>query len=445
MAADPVDPILERYRNAYLKLRRVVHDPATDLPAYPVLIDALRTLLDRRRRLGVVHLEADNLGVLESLYGWQVFDRVVARAAEALRAATARAIPAGALLAAGAVPADRFVVFIPDGTGGAEIDERWLAAVAETLRRAVDDAMATGPLADLAPRPVFRAGHAILSENPFFRFERRVHGAVASARALDERRFERRERAKGAELRRIIREGDITTLFQPVVNLATRTVIGYEALSRGPRNTPLEMPRALFDCSGRLGATGELDRVCRATALRRSPASATHGKLFVNVHASGLEDPERLREGILDTLTDAPREPRDVVFEFSERAVESGLPALEAAARVLRTEGFGIAMDDVGNGAAGVESLERLRPDWLKIDPGLIRGIHGSLIKQEILGTLVRQSERIAASVVAVGVETEDEAAVAVRAGVPFAQGFLFAVPAARDAIEVAAAAMRDP
>lgn len=441
MAAGTDDPILDRYRNAYLKLRRVIHDRATDLPAYPVLIDALRTLLDRRRHVGVVHLEASNLEVLESLYGWQVFDRVVARAAAALRGTVGTTLPAGALIAAGSVPADRFVVFLPEGPGGVEVDERWLAEVAETLRREVDDAFAHGPLSDLSPRPDFRAGHALLSENPFFRFERRVHGAVAAARALDGRRFERRERTKGAELRRIIRESDITTLFQPIVELATRTVIGFEALSRGPRNSPLEMPRAMFDYSSRLGASGELDRVCRSTAIRSSPASVVHGKLFLNVHAAGLDDPEGLRAGVLETLAEAARPPRDVVLEISERAAGSGLAAFEQAARAFRAEGLGIAVDDVGTGAAGAEALERLRPDWLKVDPGLIRGIHGSLIKQEILSTLVRQASRIGASLVAVGVETEDEAATAASAGVAFAQGFLFAVPAAREALPASGAA----
>ena len=74
-------PDPESYRTNYLKLRSVLHDRVTDLPAFPVLLDALRTGLDERRHLGVLHIEPANLDLVESLYGWQVFDRILEQAA----------------------------------------------------------------------------------------------------------------------------------------------------------------------------------------------------------------------------------------------------------------------------------------------------------------------------------------------------------------------------
>ena len=67
------------YRAGYLKLKSVLFDRTTGLPAFPVLFDRLRTLLDERPRLGVLHVEVVDLELVESLYGWQVFDRIVAR------------------------------------------------------------------------------------------------------------------------------------------------------------------------------------------------------------------------------------------------------------------------------------------------------------------------------------------------------------------------------
>ena len=75
----------EHYRLGYLKMKSVLHDRATELPAYPLLFDNLRTWLDDRRQLGVLHFDIVNIEMVESIYGWQVFDSVVSHAAQALR------------------------------------------------------------------------------------------------------------------------------------------------------------------------------------------------------------------------------------------------------------------------------------------------------------------------------------------------------------------------
>ena len=87
-----------RYRTDYLKLRSALYDRTTGLPAFPVLFDRLRTMLDRRRRIGVLHLEVANLGQVESLYGWQVFDRILSRVARELSGAVGEELPGGTLV-----------------------------------------------------------------------------------------------------------------------------------------------------------------------------------------------------------------------------------------------------------------------------------------------------------------------------------------------------------
>ena len=124
------------YRTRYLKLRSVLYDRNTGLPAFPVLFDELRTALDERRGLGLVHVELVNLQMVESLYGWQVFDRIVARVADRLRGAVGSELPATALLGLSGVAGDRFCVFLPEREDGREVDRRWLGKVAPILGRA---------------------------------------------------------------------------------------------------------------------------------------------------------------------------------------------------------------------------------------------------------------------------------------------------------------------
>jgi EAL domain-containing protein (putative c-di-GMP-specific phosphodiesterase class I)/GGDEF domain-containing protein len=424
----------DRYRIEYLKLRSALHDRTTGLSAYPVLVDELRALLDARRHLGVIHVEPANIDLVESLYGWQVFDRVMARLGAVLKELPGSDLPAGALLAAGGVPADRFVVFVPEGPRGTDVDPEDLAAMSAAvkarLESVLDEDEAT---AALSPRPTVRTGYALLSENPFYRFERRIHAAVEEARRLSDRRAARRDRVWGRELKRAIREARIRTVWQPVVELASGSVFGFEALSRGPANSMFEMPRAMFALSGRVGASEDLDRHCRAAALRDGAAVAGSRKLFVNVLPAGLADPAWRNGGVPGLLRDGGRRASDVVVEVSERTVGSCTDAIAAAAAGLRAEGFAIALDDAGSGRDGPAVIDRLRPDFVKIEPTLVRGVDANLLKQEIVAALVRLGEGIGAAVVAVGVESAEEAATLHTLGARYGQGYHFAGPAPRE------------
>ncbi|HVQ34979.1 MAG TPA: hypothetical protein VMT33_03135, partial [Candidatus Bathyarchaeia archaeon] len=192
----------EDLRTAYLRLSAALHDRTTDLPAYALLFDDLRRALDQRRRIGVIHAGVTNLDLIESLYGWQAFDRAIAQLAETIRTLPGAELPASALLAVGGVPADRFVLFVPEDGDGREVDDETLAGLAAAVKARLVRALDHDGFHAVAPQPQARVGHALLSENPFFRFERRVHAAVEEARTLPERRAARREEVWQAELAR---------------------------------------------------------------------------------------------------------------------------------------------------------------------------------------------------------------------------------------------------
>jgi EAL domain-containing protein (putative c-di-GMP-specific phosphodiesterase class I)/GGDEF domain-containing protein len=423
----------EHFRNGYLKLRSALHDRVTRFPAYPMLFDELRVLLDARRHLGVVHIEPANIDLVESLYGWQVFDRTMAQLADVVTAMRGDQLPAGTLLAVGGVPADRFVAFIPEKEAGTLLTHDDLAAIAAAVKIHLDGALNEDPFATLTPRLIVKIGHAVLSEDPFYRFERRVHAAVAEARAFSDERERSRDRVWGAELRRVIREEGIRTLWQPVVELESGTVHGFEALARGPKDSMFEMPRTMFALSGRVGAAGDLDRVCRAMAFREGSGVASGRKMFVNVLPSTLSSSAWGGGTMPDLLAASGRAPADVVVEVSERAIGSDAESLAPSWDALRAEGFALALDDVGTGRDGGEALDRLRPDYVKVDASVVRGIDANLVKQEIFATIARAGETIGARLVAVGVESAEEVATLRRLGARYAQGYHFAGPAPRE------------
>jgi EAL domain-containing protein (putative c-di-GMP-specific phosphodiesterase class I)/GGDEF domain-containing protein len=420
------------FRTRYLKLRSVLHDRNTGLPAFPLMFDRLRTALDARRRVGVLHVELANLQLVESLYGWQALDRIVAVVARLLREAIGEELPGESMLALNGVAGDRFVLFLPQRDDGGEPDAVWLGKLSQEIGHKLDAVFDAEEFAGLGPEICARVGCALLTDNPFYRFERCVYAAVDEARGAPERRERRRELSWGEELDRIIRAESVETVFQPILELDGGEVLGYEAYVRGPSGSMFESPRAMFALSGRVGVSGDLDHLCCEHAVRDFAREIGEGKLFVNVLADHLDDDSWREERLRAAMNNAGLEPAAVVLEFSEHGGRTGDDSFCRGVERLRREGFGVAIDDVGTGRTEEAEIERLQPDYLKLDSSLVRNIHDNLIRQEVLVTLSRLAERLGSAVIAEGVETREEAAAVVECGARYAQGFFFAQPSGR-------------
>src|SRR5262249_25605746 len=151
------------------------------------------------------------------------------------------------------------LAFVPHGPDGREVDgvalERAAAAVAQRLAALFQGDEFSG----LSARLHVREGWALLSEDPFYRFERRMQAAIEEARNQSERRRHRRVRAEAGELRRILSEDALSAVFQPVVSLLSGEVLGHEGFVRGPEDGPLESASALFQTAASEGVALDLD------------------------------------------------------------------------------------------------------------------------------------------------------------------------------------------
>jgi EAL domain-containing protein (putative c-di-GMP-specific phosphodiesterase class I) len=118
-----------------------------------------------------------------------------------------------------------------------------------------------------------------------------------------------------------------------------------------------------------------------------------------------------------------------IVFEVTERAQLTSAQALAETLRALRAVGYRVALDDLGEGYAGLSWLVKLTPDIAKLDMSLVRDIQGSRMKRELVGSLVSVCRRARTLVVAEGVETPAEAETLRDLGCDLLQGYHFARP----------------
>jgi EAL domain-containing protein (putative c-di-GMP-specific phosphodiesterase class I) len=207
-------------------------------------------------------------------------------------------------------------------------------------------------------------------------------------------------------------------------------IVGYEALTRGPANTFLEVPDALFSCSDRARLSGELDALCRTQAVRNARGFASTLKLFVNALPEALTAPGLAENGLEDLLAEITLEPRNLVLEITERCAIENFDRFCEELAEIRRRGFLVAIDDVGTGYSSLQSISEVQPDFLKIDISLIKNVHQSLIKQHLVESLLQMGSRIGARVIAEGIESEAEYRALRACGVRYGQGFYFARPA---------------
>lgn len=224
---------------------------------------------------------------------------------------------------------------------------------------------------------------------------------------------------------------DITPHFQPILELRSGAILGYEILSRGP--APYESPALLFGRARELGLTADLEYACRAAAAARIAKLAPdvrRSQWFVNISPDVFCDGARSIDRIVQSMHDRGFTPNQVVLELTERAPIVDAERLENAVRVYVAAGFRIALDDFGSGVNGLLTLLICKPHVIKLDMELTRRLDENAYKQHIVHSIVSLAAEVNAEVIAEGVASRAERDALCTQGVKFAQGRFFAAPA---------------
>jgi EAL domain-containing protein (putative c-di-GMP-specific phosphodiesterase class I) len=273
------------------------------------------------------------------------------------------------------------------------------------------------------------AGISVELRNPQYGVPTQLRRLVESARRDCLNDIENARRATRQELLETILDHRIYSVYEPIVEVESKTVFGYEALARGPEGSAFHSPIALFTAAEEHDLVFELDCVCRESGLRGAVDFPTGTKLFLNIRPTTIHDPAFKEDKLIETLERRDLAPTDVVFEISEQESISSFGAFREMRDYYRSLGFQFALDDTGSGYAGLEELLEIEPDYIKIDRSMVSGVDQDPARQDVLTALLQLADKMGSQVIGEGLDTLEELDMLGRLGIRFGQGWLFGRP----------------
>ena len=213
--------------------------------------------------------------------------------------------------------------------------------------------------------------------------------------------------------------------FQPIVDVATRTVFAHEALVRGPEGQPAPTVLSQVNEENRY----RFDQACRVKAIKTAAELGMQGMLSINFMPNAIYRPEVCIRATLEAARSHDFPPQRIIFETVEGERVSDAKWLAEVLREYKRIGFLTAIDDFGAGFAGLNLLADFQPDIVKLDMELVRNIDQSLPRQAIVRGVQRICAELGIQVIAEGVETAAESTCLQDAGIRLLQGYLFSRP----------------
>jgi diguanylate cyclase (GGDEF)-like protein len=233
----------------------------------------------------------------------------------------------------------------------------------------------------------------------------------------------------------IIEKCALTAVFQPIIDMKTGLVMGYEGLIRGPSDSPLHAPIALLRTAESCGKLFELERLCRKVTLESFVRQKLNGQLFLNISPECLMEP-LFRDGeTLRLINDLGINPDRIIIELTEAHPTYDYCLMRDAVNHYREMGFRVAIDDLGEGFSNLRLWSELRPDFVKIDMHFIQGINQDSVKHQFVSSIQQIAEKTKTSVIAEGIETMAELAVIKNLNIAFGQGYLIGRPNANPVV----------
>jgi EAL domain-containing protein (putative c-di-GMP-specific phosphodiesterase class I) len=207
-------------------------------------------------------------------------------------------------------------------------------------------------------------------------------------------------------------------VYQPIVSLAGREVVGHEALTRFHSS---ERPDLVFAAAWAVGIGAEMELATLAAAVEGARALPAGRWLNLNVSP-------RLFDRLPDLRTILGRADRPVVLEITEHEIVDDYGVIREGVRSLGDH-VRLAVDDAGAGVANFGHIIELGPDFVKLDTSVVQGVNANLGRQALVVGMGHFARTAGCRLVAEGIETEEEARTLVELGVEFGQGYLFGRP----------------
>lgn len=227
----------------------------------------------------------------------------------------------------------------------------------------------------------------------------------------------------------ILRHQKVHAVYQPIVHLKNGAVMGYEALSRGPEGSVYYAPMQLIETAVKEDCLWELEMIFRQKSLEGMKNLPEEAFVFINVDPNIIKSSAYKTGMTKEYLKSIGADNRTIVFEITERTAITDYPAFQCLLENYKSQGYLIAMDDVGAGYSGLKTINEVRPNFIKIDMDLIRNIDKDVFKQALLKAFVDTAMTTNIKIIAEGIETKEELKTLIVLGVDYGQGYYLKKP----------------
>src|SRR6266545_6102398 len=295
-------------------LTDLLYDELTDLPTVPLLLGRIRRLLKESRQLGLLSISVLQNERGEQTLGWQGYETMVRSVASFLVEIKKVALRRDDYVSEVMISGNAFVILLspPRGEQGIaypDID-KVRRRVAGRLERFVRDRLP----AEVQETFGLYVGCTVLIHNSSVRFERLVYSALEQAFTDSLQQRKKNQRDASLNLKMILKTEAVWPVYQPVIDILERRVVGYEALTRvAPEAFP--GPDQLFKAAYDNDSVWKLDRLCREHAIRGARGLSEDQLLFLNMEPDSIHDPALRSEATFALLRDANLKASQIVLE----------------------------------------------------------------------------------------------------------------------------------
>lgn len=235
---------------------------------------------------------------------------------------------------------------------------------------------------------------------------------------------------RGGWLLDMLSEERFEVHFQPIVSCTDPARLhACECLLRGRDEAGLVPPGRLFATARQADLLFHLDRAARLASIRQACAKGVGPVLFINFTPTSIYNPKFCLRSTLEAVRECGLEPQSVVFEVVESERVSDVGQLVEVLDYYRAAGFKVALDDLGAGFSSLNLLAGIRPDYVKLDMELVRGVDVDPYRASITEHILSLARSLGVRSIAEGVETEGEFRWLAAHGADLAQGYLFGKP----------------
>jgi len=414
-----------RLRAAKLEAEANFRDAAERL-AVIAATDHLTGLMNRRefdRALGtsspggvaVLAIDLDNLKDINDSYGHEAGDQALRSLASVLPTT----LREGDLVAR--IGGDEFAAILP----GASVEVA--LAIGERMRQALRGVAFPHGMVRISigcaarPEGVANREAWLAADHALSLAKQSGRDQVVSASSLPS--GQQSHPASETEVLRLLANRAIESVYQPIVRLDDRAIVGYEALARPLGGSPLMSVEGVFAAAQRSGLERDLDWLCRRAAVQGAHGLQPGLPLFVNIGVTAFLDPLHDVDQMLLLLRWAGRSPSDVVLEITERDAVRDLARFKDVLTEYRAQGFRFAIDDVGEGHSTFEVLAACVPEFIKI-AGRFGRVGDYPGPQAAVRAAVTFAQATSAEVIAEGLEAEENVELVIKLGVGLGQGY---------------------